>query len=156
MTTQLHTTEDIVAPHPINTPSDSDRPGAALLLAAGLDGWTVSAEGVDETMTFNDYEPALQRACELARSKGSALYVRGNDGKLIGKWEFYSEMPMPDAVHVIPSADGWAIRREATPLAGLFDTKAEAVAEARRVAATCDRDLVVHYASGEVQRVQTA
>jgi len=131
------------------------KPGAALQLAPSLNGWCITAEGGDDDpMTFNVYEDALKRACDIARQRGSALYVRGDDEAITGRWEFYAEFPQHDAIHVVPSGEGWAIRRESEPMSGYFERKLEAVDAARKLAKDDERDLVVHYTDGEVQGVR--
>lgn len=126
--------------------------GGALQLAPSSHGWSITTEGADdEPMIFNVYEDALKRACDIARERGSALYVRGDDNALTGRWEFYTTFPQPDAIHVVPSGEGWAIRRESEPMSGHFPLKAEAVDAARKLAKEHERDLIVHYADGAVQ-----
>lgn len=132
-------------------PTTPDKPGTAVLLAPTRDGWSIAVEGDDEAMTFPAFEAGLKRACDLARAAGTALYVKGSQGELVDKWEFFSQTTRPEAIHVQPAGDGWALRRHTNPTIGHFSTKADAIDMGRRLAKSQELDLIVHYETGEIQ-----
>lgn len=54
--------------------------------------------------------------------------------------------------HVVPHADGWAVRGEGAERAsGVYDTKAEATAAGRAIARNQGTELVVHGEDGRIQ-----
>ena len=54
--------------------------------------------------------------------------------------------------HVVPHADGWAVRGDGAERAsGVYDTKAEATAAARSIARNQGTELVVHGRDGRIQ-----
>jgi uncharacterized protein YdaT len=54
--------------------------------------------------------------------------------------------------HVVPHADGWAVRGESAERAsGVYDTKAEATAAARSIARNQGTELVIHGRDGRIQ-----
>ena len=54
--------------------------------------------------------------------------------------------------HVVPHADGWAVRGEGTERAsGVFDTKAEAAESGRSIARNQGTELVIHGKDGRIQ-----
>ena len=54
--------------------------------------------------------------------------------------------------HVVPHADGWAVRGESAERAsGVYDTKAEATATARSIARNQGTELVIHGRDGRIQ-----
>lgn len=54
--------------------------------------------------------------------------------------------------HVVPHADGWAVRGESAERAsGVYDTKAEATAAARGIARNQGTELVIHGRDGRIQ-----
>ncbi len=54
--------------------------------------------------------------------------------------------------HVVPHADGWAVRGEGTERAsGVFDTKVEATEAGRSIARNQGTELVIHGKDGRIQ-----
>lgn len=54
--------------------------------------------------------------------------------------------------HVVPHADGWAVRGDGAERAtGVYETKAEAIAAARGIARNQGTELVIHGHDGRIQ-----
>jgi uncharacterized protein YdaT len=133
--------------------SDAPMTGPSQHVMFERDSWVICPEDRSEaTHSFSNLEDAIRRAHEIATEHHSAVYVYDPDGAIIDKYENYGSSTGEDGVHVVAHENGWALRR--TGQDGVFErfeTKKQALDEARNLARNEHTTLIVHYQSGEVQ-----
>jgi uncharacterized protein YdaT len=133
--------------------SDMPMSGPSQHVMFERDSWVICPEDRSEaTHSFSNLEDAIRRAHEIATEKHSAVYVYDADGAIIDKYENYGSSTDENVVHVVPYEKGWALQR--TGQDGVFErfeTKKQALDEARNLAKNEHTTLIVHYQSGEVQ-----
>ncbi|MCB9732601.1 MAG: DUF2188 domain-containing protein [Deltaproteobacteria bacterium] len=127
---------------------------ATALYVHGEDGqWTLISDKTDKEKgyTFDNYEDALRRGSELARSRSLPLIVLSDEGAVLEKWEVTSDTGGP-VFHVQPSLKGWVVRGPDGHKE--YGTKKESLEAARKRARKANADLVIHYQDGTIQSRQ--
>lgn len=129
---------------------------AAYYLVCEYDAWLVLRHDRQEpTHAFDRFDEALKCAHEITAKSGEALYVCDADGMLIAKYE--GRGPAWDqrrTIHVMPYEGGWGLGKpDVGHMLACFHDRKDAVASARSLAEREEATLVVHYRSGDLQRM---
>lgn len=134
--------------------SDTSMSGPSQHVMFERDSWVICPEDRSEAShSFSNLEDAIRRAHDIAAEQHSAVYVYDPNGAIIDKYENYGENDGEHAVHVVPHQQGWALER--TGEHGTFErfeTKKQALDQARKLARNEHTTLIVHYQSGNVQQ----
>lgn len=133
--------------------TDDDALGAAatgIFIQPTATAWVIFSDAGEERYTFVDYEDALRRGGEIARTRRLPLVVVNSEGGVIESWEF-SGKGGDTALHLQPGADGVWFVRGPDGLAE-FPSRKQGFEAARERARALDVDLVIHFRGGEVER----
>lgn len=119
--------------------------------------WVIWPSGAETySHQFDHCEQALKRACDIAADAGSTVFMLGPDGSLVDQYEFAGQPRHlnDSALHVARiTPGGWSVhRRNGGVVSEWFDSKKEALTRGRELAREEGATLVVHYATGEIQR----
>ncbi|MCA9563449.1 MAG: DUF2188 domain-containing protein [Myxococcales bacterium] len=115
------------------------------------------------THRFNSRAHAVKTAQQLARGEHSAVFVFGEEGNLIERYEYFAGVGRPESMprfkggggcFVVPSDSGWAVRPKGNGLmVRRFAKKKDAVEFAEEVAAESAVPLLVYRTDGLLQRM---
>jgi hypothetical protein len=129
--------------------ADQDELGAGatgIYVRANEGKWAIFSDASDAFYTFDDYEDALRRGGEIARSRGLPLLVASSDGAILEQREptFAGQ-----ALHLEPGEGGWIVRGPGGVAS--YTNKKDGMDAARDMARELGADLIVHRRDGSVQ-----